>query len=242
MPPGASTGQSQPVATTASDKAARGESQWLFLQEVADLSGLSEKTVRRHIKKGTLKAKKGKAANARIQVLITPEILASISKESPTEELEEDAGFENIDFEEVSAEEVTEETASDGVTDFSPNPAEKMQADMEMFKGIINEMMAPLVKRVEEQARTLHEQERVIQDQKTQLRLLPDIQAREESERKAREMAELEKQALVKQIEALKTAQEELKATAEKAAELEKQLTIAKRPWWQKLMGSPQES
>jgi|GEM_PF-2882540 hypothetical protein len=242
MPPGASTGQNQPVATTISDKAARGESQWLFLQEVAELSGLSEKTVRRHIKKGTFKAKKGKAANARIQVLITPEILASISKESSAEELEEDGGLESIDFEEVSVEEVSEETASNDVTDFSPNPAEKVQADMEVFKGIINEMMAPLVKRVEEQARTLHEQERVIQDQKIQLRLLPDIQAREESERKARELAELEKQALTKQIEALKIAEIELKATAEKAAELEKQLAIAKRPWWQKLMGNPQDS
>ncbi len=242
MPPGASTGQNQPVATTISDKAARGESQWLFLQEVAELSGLSEKTVRRHIKKGTFKAKKGKAANARIQVLITPEILASISKESSAEELEEDGGLESIDFEEVSVEEVSEETASNDVTDFSPNPAEKVQADMEVFKGIINEMMAPLVKRVEEQARTLHEQERVIQDQKIQLRLLPDIQAREESERKARELAELEKQALTKQIEALQIAEIELKATAEKAAELEKQLAIAKRPWWQKLMGNPQDS
>ncbi len=242
MPPGASTGQNQPVATTISDKAARGESQWLFLQEVAELSGLSEKTVRRHIKKGTFKAKKGKAANARIQVLITPEILASISKESSAEELEEDGGLESIDFEEVSVEEVSEETASNDVTDFSPNPAEKVQADMEVFKGIINEMMAPLVKRVEEQARTLHEQERVIQDQKIQLRLLPDIQAREESERKARELAELEKQALTKQIEALKIAEIELKATAEKAAELEKQLAIAKRPWWQKLMGNPKDS
>lgn len=242
MPPSASTGQNQPVATTISDKAARGESQWLFLQEVAELSGLSEKTVRRHIKKGTFKAKKGKAANARIQVLITPEILASISKESAAEELEEDGGLESIDFEEVSVEEVSEETGNNDVTDFSPNPTEKVQADMEVFKGIINEMMAPLVKRVEEQARTLHEQERVIQDQKIQLRLLPDIQAREESERKARELAELEKQALVKQIEALKTAEMELKATAEKAAELEKQLAIAKRPWWQKLMGNPQDS
>ncbi len=93
----------------------------------------------------------------------------------------------------------------------------------------------------------LREQDRVIEDQKRELRLLPDLQSREQEERKARELAELEKEALHKQIEALKAEQEalkieqiELKAVAEKTAELEKQVALANRPWWQKMFAAPE--
>lgn len=60
-----------------------------------------------------------------------------------------------------------------------------------------------------------------------------------EEERQARELAELEKQDLIKQVEALKAEQAELKAAADKAAALEKELTLAKRPWWEKMFGTP---
>lgn len=69
---------------------------------------------------------------------------------------------------------------------------------------MINVVMTPLVKRVEEMAVALREQDRVIEDQKRELRLLPDLQSREQEERKARELAELEKEALHKQIELVK--------------------------------------
>lgn len=86
MPPSASTGTTPTSgAPTAGDKQAKPEQQWLYLQDAAELTGVSEKTLRRQIKKGALKAKKGRAVNAKIQVLITL-ITARISKESPSDE------------------------------------------------------------------------------------------------------------------------------------------------------------
>lgn len=75
----------------------------------------------------------------------------------------------------------------------SPNPSPELKPDMDMFKNIINEMMSPLLKRVEEQAILLQKQEREIENHKVELRLLPDIQTREKLEREARELAELER-------------------------------------------------
>ncbi len=253
MPPSASTGTTPTSgAPTAGDKQAKPEQQWLYLQDAAELTGVSEKTLRRQIKKGALKAKKGRAVNAKIQVLITPEITARISKESPSDDLEDDTSFDGVDIEEVSFEEVTEEPAgasADGVKDFSPDQDEKAKQDLAKFESMINVVMTPLVKRVEEMAVALREQDRLIEDQKRELRLLPDLQSREQEERKARELAELEKEALHKQIEALKAEQEalkteqiELKAVAEKTAELEKQLALSNRPWWQKMFSSSEST
>lgn len=236
MPIGASTGQS-PSPATKTEKAAPRADQWLFLQDAAELTGLSEKTLRRNIKKGALKARKGKTVNAKIQVQITSDFLGRVNKEAQTEEFDEDTSLDGVSIEEVSVEDVTYPEHEEA-SDFRPT-GEKPLMDKEMVQTLLNELMSPLLKRVEEQAVVLREQERTIEDQKTQLRLLPDIQKREEEERQARELAELEKQALIKQVEALQAEQAELKAAADKAAALEKELTFAKRPWWEKMFGTP---
>ena len=237
MPIGASTGQS-PSPATKTEKAAPRADQWLFLQDAAELTGLSEKTLRRNIKKGALKARKGKTVNAKIQVLISSDFLGRVNKEAQVEETDEDTNLDGINIEEVSVEEVTYTTDHEDASDFSPK-SEKPLMDKELVQSLLNELMGPLLKRVEEQAVVLRDQERTIEDQKTQLRMLPDIQKREEEERQARELAELEKQALLKQVEALQSEQAELKAAADKTAALEKELTLAKRPWWEKMFGAP---
>lgn len=237
MPIGASTGQS-PSPATKTEKAAPRADQWLFLQDAAELTGLSEKTLRRNIKKGALKARKGKTVNAKIQVLISSDFLGRVNKEAQVEETDEDTNLDGINIEEVSVEEVTYTTDHEDASDFSPT-SEKPLMDKELVQSLLNELMGPLLKRVEEQAVVLRDQERTIEDQKTQLRMLPDIQKREEEERQARELAELEKQALLKQVEALQSEQAELKAAADKTAALEKELTLAKRPWWEKMFGAP---
>lgn len=247
------TGQHASKIATKAGKSTKVEAgEWLFLQEAADSLGLSEKTLRRNIKKGALKARKGKAVNAKIQVYITQDFLTKQSPEAPSDDTEDDTILDNVHIEEYTVEDVTDELAGTGtptaeVEDFSPqSTVAGMPRDLPAIKELVNELMGPLVRRIEEQTialneqnRTIREQENAIEEQKIQLRLLPDLRAREEQERKERELAELEKQALKKQIEAMEAAQEALKAEAEKAAALEKEVALLKRPWWQKMLGTP---
>lgn len=209
--------------------------QWMFLQEASSATELSEKTLRRNIKKGILKARKGKAVNAKIQVFITPDLLGKL-QDPAQEDHEDDVCLDNVQIEEFTVEDMSESSDEGSVQqqDFSPGKQTNAAPDMEAMKAFISELMNPLVKRVEEQAVVLQEQERIIEEQKTQLRLLPDLQSKEENERKARELAELELVALKKQIEALQKEKEELGTTAQKAAELEKEIETLKAPWWKK--------
>lgn len=236
MQPTASSGKiNNAAATTEGTKAPKSAGQWMYLNEAAELTQLSEKTLRRHIKRGLLKAKKGKTVNAKIQVLLDSDTLAKISTALPVEEVDEDFTIDGVELDEQSTD--SEDATA---TDFSPNPSPELKPDMDMFKNIINEMMSPLLKRVEEQAILLQKQEREIENHKVELRLLPDIQTREKLEREARELAELEKIALQKQIKAMEAEKEELAAQAAKTVELEKQLALAKRTWWQKIFAYPE--
>lgn len=233
------TGQGSIPVQEKTNKPAAG--QWMFLQEASTATELSEKTLRRNIKKGILKARKGKAVNAKIQVFITPDLLGKL-QEPAQEDQEDDACLDNVQIDEFTVEEMSDssEESTAPQEDFSPEGQPKGMPDMETMKAFIGELMNPLVKRVEEQAIVLQEQERIIEEQKTKLRLLPDLQSREENERKARELAELELLALKKQIEALQQEKEELGTSAQKAAELEKEIEILKAPWWKKWFSSNQ--
>ncbi|MBX9724277.1 MAG: hypothetical protein K2X81_22905 [Candidatus Obscuribacterales bacterium] len=232
------TGQGSLSPQEKASKPAAG--QWMFLQEASTATELSEKTLRRNIKKGVLKARKGKAVNAKIQVFITPDLLGKL-QDPAQEDLEDDACLDNVQIEEFTVEDMSESSDEGSVQqqDFNPEKQTNAASDMEAMKAFIGELMNPLVKRVEEQAVVLQEQERKIAEQKTQLRLLPDLQTKEENERKARELAELELVALKKQIDALQKEKEELGTTAQKAAELEREIEILKAPWWKKWF-SPQ--
>jgi hypothetical protein len=248
--PSVTTGQHAAKFAPKQDKAAPKNvaGQWMFLQEASEALSLHEKTLRRNIKRGTLKARQGKAVNAKIQVFITQDFLNTESKDSGHEDTEEDTILDDVQIEEYIVEDVTGEQADAGKSieaeqDFSPEPsAHVLSTNMDAVKGLVNELMTPLVKRIEEQTialneqtKTIRDQETVITDQKIQLRLLPDLKAREEAERQARELAVHETEALKKQIEALDQSQKSLKAAADKAALLEKELEIAKRPLWKKL-------
>jgi len=67
------------------------QGEWLSLDEAADAMGMSTITLRRYAKKGTLKWRRlGKTRNAKIQVYVTPEVVAQGESERvSTEGLEE---------------------------------------------------------------------------------------------------------------------------------------------------------
>lgn len=82
-------------------------------------------------------------------------------------------------------------------------PTNWRQIEMERLEVMAEKLVKPLTERLEAQALALREQEKVIEEQNRQLRLLPDLQKSAEKERKSAELKELEAEALKKQIAAL---------------------------------------
>ena len=91
------------------------------------------------------------------------------------------------------------------------------------IKQLAEDLMQPLVARLEAQVAALREKDDVIADQARQLRLLPDLEKRADSEHKAAELNALEAEALKKQITALQE-QLEQKVDPEIRRELEDEL------------------
>lgn len=126
-----------------------------------------------------------------------------------------------IDFapeeETIDAESVSEETVSE-----APQYQAWVEAERQQMRIIAEEMMKPLLE-------TIRHQERLLEEQGRQLKLLPDFEKQAEAERKAAELKALEAEALRKQIEALQTEQEEAERAKEQVALLEQSLEEAQR-------------
>lgn len=143
----------------------------------------------------------------------------------PTKEISQklkpgnDSISQEIDFgpleETVDAEAVSEETTSE-----APQYQAWVEAERQHMRVIAEEMMKPLLE-------TIRHQERLLEDQGRQLKLLPDFEKQAEAERKAAELKALEAEALRKQVEALKIEQEEAEKAKEQVALLEQSLEEA---------------
>jgi len=118
------------------------------------------------------------------------------------------------------------------------------QKDRERIDSIIEQIIKPMLDKCANQADLIADQEKVIEEQKVQLRLLPDLQA--ESLRAyelEEEIISLQKvraeisEDFKNEIEDLRQAKDlQEKAAAEKVAALTKEIEqLNTRPWWQKL-------
>lgn len=223
------------------------EGEWLSLKEAAAKTGLSQKTLRRYVKKKTLKTKRlGKSINSPIQVYITSELVSA--KEEVEEAAIEEATVEPEDHE-------TEQEHDDEIEedlDFSPSMSESdFELQRQVFRTAIDECMKPLLNRIEEQAEQISQQDK-------QLKLLPDLEKIAREKEEAEKLKAFENETLKKQLELIqeeKKKAEELaevsKSLAEEKDEKQKLLESelekikaefeeAKKPWWKKWF-APQE-
>lgn len=110
----------------------------------------------------------------------------------------------------------------------APSRGEWRPENKANLESLVETFMKPLVDKVATQERALMEQavvladqEKAIEEQKRQLRLLPDLQKQAEERRKEAETKELEAIALAKQIEAMKAQAEEKAADLARLTQLE---------------------
>lgn len=201
---------------------------WMLLPEASEATGLSEKTLRRYIKKKTVKSRRlGKSVNSPLQVWITP---------STAKDVEEDHG---------SAEEVVDVFDADHdeieghVENFSPDsnePASSGGADAAgvQVDRIVRAIAEQFAAKLDEHKELIFELRNELHDKERQLRLLPDMQKKLEETEK---MSSFENQALQKQIEELKLQAEQLKQEAESAKRALEQAKQPKDNWFSRLFG-----
>ncbi len=113
----------------------------------------------------------------------------------------------------------------------------------EVIKRVAEEIMRPLLERLEMQSAALREKDVLIAQQAQQLRLLPDFEKRELEHLAAlavreKEAEELAERMIVQQNEAMRE-REQLETTLQKQlAELQSEIAELRKPWWKKVFKS----
>jgi hypothetical protein len=192
----------------------------ISVKEAAEALGVSPRAIQYKLSNGDLKGTRSKNQYGVAEWRVWPnkEIAEALSLKQGSKD---EAGVDAINFSPSDSETIeAEEVSYDGTGDLD-GPTNWRQVEMERLEVMAEKLMKPLAERVEAQAVALHEQQRVIEDQSRQLRLLPDLQKQAEDERKAAEIGALENEALKKQIAALQA-----------------ELQSAKQPWWKKVFGA----
>jgi len=189
----------------------------ISVKEAAGALGVSPRAIQYKLQNGDLKGTRAKNQYGVAEWRVWPnkEIAEKLSLKAgdKAEPASEAISFSPSEAETVEAEEVSFEGSEE---DFD-EPTNWRQVEMERLELMAEKLVKPLAERIEAQAVALHEQEKVIEDQTRQLRLLPDLQKQAEGERKAADLRALENEALKKQIAALTNKLEKLE-----------------QPWWKK--------
>jgi len=213
----------------------------ISVKEAAEALGIGPRAVQYKLQNGDLKGTRTKNQYGVHEWRVWPnKEIAEALKEKHGDRGEfttDSMNFSPNEIETVEAEEISVTKSADGLDE----PTSWRQVEMERLEIMAEKLIKPLAARIETQAVALREQEIVIEDQKRQLRLLPDFQKQAEDERKAAEMRALEVEALNKQVAAMEAEKQHLEAKANEATALSGDLQKLKatveelqKPWWKK--------
>jgi len=212
----------------------------ISVKEAAEALGLSPRAIQYKLQNGDLKGTRTKNQYGVAEWRVWPnkDISEAIAKKKG------DSVDEAINFAPSDAD--AKEVAFNEAEEPLDEPSNWRQVEMERLELMAEKLVKPLAERIEAQAVALREQEKVIEDQKRQLRLLPDLQKQAEDERKAAELRALESEALRKQIDAMAEEKFALESKASEAAALAEDVQALKakmeqlqQPWWKKWFSSP---
>lgn len=194
----------------------------ISVKEAAEALGIGPRAVQYKLQSGDLKGTRAKNQYGVHEWRVWPnkEIAEALKlKQGDNSESTADPmNFSPNEGETVEAEEISDGEAAEGLDE----PTSWRQVEMERLEIMAEKLVKPLTERIEAQAVALREQEKVIEDQNRQLRLLPDFQKQAEDERKSAQLQALEAEALKKQIVAMQAQHEEAATAKQKVDELER--------------------
>lgn len=210
----------------------------ISVKEAAEALGLSPRAIQYKLQNGDLKGTRTKNQYGVAEWRVWPnkEIAEAIAKKKG-DKVHEAINFSPSDAEAIDAEEVAFTEGDDPIDE----PTNWRQVELERLEMMAEKLVKPLAERIEAQAVALREQDKIIEEQNRQLRLLPDLQKQAEAERRAAELRALEIEALHKQIAAIEGEKKILEERAHEAVALSEDLQALKRtveelqkPWWKK--------
>ncbi len=186
----------------------------LSVKEAAQLLRLDERSVRERLINGQLKGEKKSVGLREKWFVYSGSIDAALEKQQGF--IGDTIGLEDVTVEPEMAEDADSAEAPH-YQQFANDSEEWVSLNREKVKVLAEEIVKPLMEKIESQAEVIYEQKRLISDQDRQLKLLPDLQKEAEKQRQDVELRHVENEALKKQV-----------------AALQEQLTNAKLPWWKK--------
>lgn len=221
--------------------------------------GISDRAVLKRLNNGTMKGtrKKNKFGVDEWWVYPNKEIRERLGAQSPEtpyqQSLLDFAPDHEPTVEQASAEESQTSIDLVDVVETTAESAPSQRA--ETIKELAEQLVQPLLDTIKSQMIELAEKERVIEEQKAQLLLLPDFerekakwQQRFEAERQASEIQLAKAQELAEQNEQLQLEASEAARKAEEAALskekwliLEQEIEKLRQPWWKKWFVAPSE-
>lgn len=231
----------------------------LSVKATAAILGISDRAVLKRLNNGTMKGtrKKNKFGVDEWWVYPNKEIREKLGAQSSETQHQQTV----LDFapdDELAVEQASAEVSQSSIdlVDVIETTAESAPSQRaETIKELAEQLVQPLLDTIKSQMIELAEKERVIEEQKAQLLLLPDFesekakwQQRFEAERQASEIQLAKAQELAEenerlQVEALEAARkaEEAALSKEKWQMLEQEIEKLRQPWWKKWFTSPKE-
>lgn len=187
----------------------------LTVKEAAQLLRLDERSVRERLINGQLKGEK-KSHGLREKWFVYKGAVDSA--------LEKQQGFigDPVGLEDVTVEAEYDEPFSEQTQPEEEERDDWIEINRDRVKVLAEEIVKPLMDKIETQTEVIYEQKRMLSEQERQLKLLPDLQKQSEQSQKDLELRHVENEALKKQI-----------------AALEAKLESAQKPWWKKVFGTP---
>ncbi|CAN5130470.1 hypothetical protein BH10CYA1_BH10CYA1_62770 [soil metagenome] len=208
------------------------DGQWMLLNEAQAATGLSEKTLRRYIKRGTLKFRKlGKQTNSPFQIWVTSSL--KVEEKESTQDVPEffefnDEETELFNDQESGAPEASGQEEDEGGEE-QPQSSAETNIGIELDR-VVRTIAQQFSEKLDQQKEVIFELRQELTEREMQLRLLPDLQKQLEEKEK---LADFQTKALEKQVEQLIDANERLR---EEAEHVKLALEQAEQPWWKKLL------
>lgn len=215
----------------------------LSVKEAAEALRIDERSVRDRLTNGTLKGEKKMVGLREKWFIYSGAVQSALAKQddmnfignsvavqesnepqtidaTPVPFTETDDSFDTTygDLDEVTH---TQAPAAASRGDWHPESKANLESLVETFMKPLVDKIATQERALVEQATVLADQEKAIEEQKRQLRLLPDLQKQAEERRKEAETKELEAIALAKQIDAMKAQAEEKASDLARLTQLE---------------------
>lgn len=217
-----------------SDQTIVQDGRWLLLSEAVAATGLSEKTLRRYVKKRILRSKRiGKNTNSPLALWITPSAFQDIEEESQASE----ADVVDTDFEDIENVLEDDSTPEPVLTSEPTNQSVDLSKVGIELDRILKTITDQFVEKLDNQSNAIFILKNELAEKDVQLRLLPDIRKQLEQREQT---AEVESAALKKQVESLIAENEKLRKDAEDLKS--KRPTEQKKSWWQSLFSSNEPS